>query len=238
VTPADQRHRARGARDRHAAVEQGDVVVVLDDTDASWRSLRPKASSAAPCAACAATWRTTAASRADRARAIEREARRGAAGCRHRRLRARASRSHAPRSAGELRLGLRRRADPARNAFATAKANLIAAQAAAEQSRADRSAAVGSRQANAVLIANATEETNPEVALARSRRDQAKVNLERTVIRAPVDAWSCGARLQVGQQVQAGGSLLSVVPLSQVHVDANFKEVQLDRDQESASRSK
>jgi membrane fusion protein (multidrug efflux system) len=117
----------------------------------------------------------------------------------------------------------------AHNAFASAKASLIAAQAAAEQSRADRSAAIGSRQANAVLIANATEETNPEVALARSRRDQAKVNLERTVIRAPVDGVVVRRTVQVGQQVQAGGSLLSVVPLSQVHVDANFKEVQLDK---------
>jgi membrane fusion protein (multidrug efflux system) len=35
--------------------------------------------------------------------------------------------------------------------------------------------------------------------------------------------------VQVGQQVQAGAALLSVVPLSQVHVDANFKEVQLDK---------
>lgn len=116
----------------------------------------------------------------------------------------------------------------ARNAFATAQANLLAAQAAAEQSRANHTAAVGSRLANAVLIADATEETNPEVALARARRDQAKVNLERTVIRAPVDGVVVRRTVQVGQQVQAGVSLLSVVPLSQVHVDANFKEVQLD----------
>jgi membrane fusion protein (multidrug efflux system) len=33
--------------------------------------------------------------------------------------------------------------------------------------------------------------------------------------------------VQSGQQVQAGTPLLTVVPVSQVHVDANFKEVQL-----------
>jgi membrane fusion protein (multidrug efflux system) len=35
--------------------------------------------------------------------------------------------------------------------------------------------------------------------------------------------------VQVGQQVQAGAPLLWVVPVHEVHVDANFKEVQLER---------
>ena len=116
----------------------------------------------------------------------------------------------------------------AQNAFETAKANLAAAQASAAQSQANQVAAIGSREANAVLIADATEETNPEVALARARRDQARVNLERTVIRAPIDGIVAKRTVQVGQQVQAGAPLLSVVPLARVHVDANFKEVQLE----------
>jgi membrane fusion protein (multidrug efflux system) len=116
----------------------------------------------------------------------------------------------------------------AKNAFETAKANLAAAQASAAQSHANHSAAVGSREANAVLIADATEETNPEVALARARRDQARVNLERTVVRAPVDGVVAKRTVQIGQQVQAGAPMLSVVPVGSVHVDANFKEVQLE----------
>jgi membrane fusion protein (multidrug efflux system) len=115
----------------------------------------------------------------------------------------------------------------ARNAFETAKANLAAAQAQAAQARANIGAAAGARQANAVLIADADEHTNPEVALARARRDQARVNLERTVVYAPVDGVVARRSVQVGQQVQAGASLLSIVPLGAVHVDANFKEVQL-----------
>ena len=117
----------------------------------------------------------------------------------------------------------------ARNAFRTALANMTAAQAQVTQARANYHAAIGSREANAVLIANANEQTNPEVALARAKRDQARVNLERTVIRAPVDGVVARRSVQVGQQVQAGAALLSVVPLSQVHVDANFKEGQLDK---------
>lgn len=117
----------------------------------------------------------------------------------------------------------------ARNAFLTAVASMAAAQAQVTQARANYNAAIGSREANAVLIANATEQTNPEVALARAKRDQARVNLERTVIRAPVGGVVARRSVQVGQQVQAGVALLSVVPLSEVHVDANFKEVQLER---------
>ncbi|MET0542015.1 MAG: HlyD family efflux transporter periplasmic adaptor subunit, partial [Variovorax sp.] len=117
----------------------------------------------------------------------------------------------------------------ARNAFDTAQANLVAAQASALQSRANHKAAIGSREANAVLIADATEDTNPEVTLARARRDQARVNLERTVVRAPVDGVVAKRTVQLGQQVQTGAALLSVVPVGDMHVDANFKEVQLDR---------
>jgi membrane fusion protein, multidrug efflux system len=103
----------------------------------------------------------------------------------------------------------------ARNAFETAQASVRAA--------------LGSREANAVLIADATEETNPEVALARAKRDQAVVNLERTVIRAPKAGVIARRSVQVGQQVQAGAPLVWVVPVHEVHVDANFKEVQLER---------
>lgn len=115
----------------------------------------------------------------------------------------------------------------AQNAFASAKANLAAAQAAAAQAKANYSTAVSTREANNVLIAGATEYTNPEVALARARRDQAAVDLERTVIRAPVNGIVSKRQVQLGQRVQAGVPLLIVVPVQEMHVDANFKEVQL-----------
>ena len=98
-----------------------------------------------------------------------------------------------------------------------------------DSANAKRSEAIGARDANAALIANATEETNPEVALARAKRDQAKVNLERTVVRAPTDGVVAKRSVQVGQQVKEGTQLLAVVPVAEMHVDANFKEVQLDR---------
>lgn len=117
----------------------------------------------------------------------------------------------------------------AQNAFAAAKANLTVAQAATAQAKANRDAAIGSKEVNAALIADTTEDTNPEVALARARRDQAAVDLERTVIRAPVDGVVAKRQVQLGQRVQAGTPLLAVVPVQEMHVDANFKEVQLEK---------
>ena len=115
----------------------------------------------------------------------------------------------------------------AKNAFAGAEANLAAARAAAAQAKANRTTALSSREANAVLIAGTNEETNPEVAFARARRDQAAVDLERTVIRAPVDGIVAKRQVQLGQRVQPGMPLLAVVPVQEMHVNANFKEVEL-----------
>lgn len=56
---------------------------------------------------------------------------------------------------------------------------------------------------------------------------QTQIDLNRTVIRAPIAGIVAKRTVQLGQRVQAGNPLLSIVPLSQVHVDANFKEVQL-----------
>jgi membrane fusion protein (multidrug efflux system) len=116
----------------------------------------------------------------------------------------------------------------AQSAYATAKANLAAAKASASQAQANRSATQGSKEANAVLIAGVDEESNPEIALARAKRDQAAIDLERTVIRSPVDGVVAKRQVQLGQRVQAGTTLLSVVPIQEMHVDANFKEGQLE----------
>jgi membrane fusion protein (multidrug efflux system) len=115
----------------------------------------------------------------------------------------------------------------AQTALRTATARFAAAKAAAEQSRANRAATEGALAANTTLTAHTTVETNPEVALARAKRDQAKVDLERTVLRAPIDGVVARRQVQVGQRVQAGSTLLAVVPTQNVHVDANFKEGQL-----------
>ena len=114
-----------------------------------------------------------------------------------------------------------------RNAYSSAVANLNAMKAAVAQAHASRNAALGSQKANAALIADSNLETNPEVALARAKRDQAAVNLKRTLIRSPVDGVIARRQVQLGQHVQPSVPLLSVVPVQDMYVDANFKEVQL-----------
>jgi membrane fusion protein (multidrug efflux system) len=115
----------------------------------------------------------------------------------------------------------------AQTTLRTTAANLAAANAARAQAEAARNAALGAREMNNALIAGTTVETNPEVLAARAARDQARVDLERTVIRAPIDGVVSRRQVQVGQRVQPGMMLMVVVPLAEAYVDANFKEVQL-----------
>ena len=113
------------------------------------------------------------------------------------------------------------------NSLASAEANLRAAKAAVAQARASRDASVGEKESNAALTVGSSLDANPEVALARAKRDQAAVDLERTIVRSPVDGVIARRQVQLGQRVEPGTALLSVVPVQNIHVDANFKEVQL-----------
>ena len=116
-----------------------------------------------------------------------------------------------------------------RTAYNNAAAALRAAQAAQAQTAAARMAAVGDRDANRALIANATVDNNPEVLAARAALEQARVDLSRTTIRAPIDGIVSQRQVQVGQRVQPGSQLMTVVPVQAAYVDANFKEVELKR---------
>jgi membrane fusion protein (multidrug efflux system) len=101
------------------------------------------------------------------------------------------------------------------------------AQAALAQAQANRAAAVGSREANRVMISGVSLEQNPEVLSARARLDAAQLALDRTVIKAPIDGVISKKQVEVGQQVAMGVPLMAIVPTTEAYVDANFKEVQL-----------
>lgn len=115
----------------------------------------------------------------------------------------------------------------ARNAFAAAQGNLAAAQAGLAQAQAARGSATGQHAANEALVAGATVDGNPDVLAAKAKVDQAKVDLDRTVVRAPIDGVVTQRSVQVGQRVAPGAALLTIVPIGQAFVDANFKESQL-----------
>jgi membrane fusion protein (multidrug efflux system) len=123
----------------------------------------------------------------------------------------------------------------ARLALASAQARLAAAEADAQKAQIDlrRRAALGSSgsvsQDELTAARNAVNVAGANLRMARAARDQAQVDLGRTVIRAPVDGVISRRQVQVGQRVQPGAMLMVVTPIQDVYVDANFKESQLAR---------
>ena len=68
---------------------------------------------------------------------------------------------------------------------------------------------------------------NPQVLEAKARYRDAWIALRRNVVVAPVKGYVAERSVQLGQHVQAGQALMTVIPLNALWVDANFKEVQL-----------
>lgn len=116
----------------------------------------------------------------------------------------------------------------AQSAVNTAKASLDVAQAGLNQAKSSQKAAQSNKAANDALIQGSNENSAPDVLVAQTRVEQAQLDLERTQIKAPFDGVVTSRKIQVGQRVAPGSVLLMVVPLSQLYVDANFKESQLE----------
>ena len=70
-------------------------------------------------------------------------------------------------------------------------------------------------------------QANAALARAEALQSQAQLNLEYTSIIAPIDGVVGNRTLRIGQFVQAGTQLMSVVPVAGAYVVANFKETQL-----------
>jgi membrane fusion protein (multidrug efflux system) len=115
----------------------------------------------------------------------------------------------------------------AQSRFKVAQSALESARAALAQAQAQRRVSIGSRSVNKALIENATLETNPEVQAARAQVASAKLDLDRTIIRSPISGIIARSTVQIGQRVPLGATLMSIVPVDEVYVNANFKEVEL-----------
>jgi membrane fusion protein (multidrug efflux system) len=70
-------------------------------------------------------------------------------------------------------------------------------------------------------------QANAAMARAEAVQSQAELNLEYTSIVAPINGVVGNRSLRIGQFVQAGTQLMSVVPVAGAYVVANFKETQL-----------
>jgi membrane fusion protein (multidrug efflux system) len=103
------------------------------------------------------------------------------------------------------------------------------ARTAYDEARYDLSMAQQRLTSQRALVKDTDIAANPEVMAAKAALDAAMLNLKRTEIRAPVDGVVAQLRAQIGQRVRVGMSLMSIVPIMDAHVDANFKEGQIER---------
>lgn len=104
--------------------------------------------------------------------------------------------------------------------LAHAREDLAAAEAALSASRENLSR-------NRALVDETTLRDQPQVAAAAAQLRQAFLNLQRMAIVSPVNGYVAKRTAQLGQRVQPGTTLMTVVPLDEVWVEANFKETQL-----------
>ncbi|KAF1706809.1 efflux RND transporter periplasmic adaptor subunit [Pseudoxanthomonas sacheonensis] len=124
------------------------------------------------------------------------------------------------------------RADVARRSGLVASGAVSSEELAhARDVLASAEAALGSSRGNLsrsrALVDATTLSKQPQVQVAASQLRQAYLNLQRSAIVAPVSGYVAKRQVQLGQRVQPGTTLMTIVPLEQVWVEANFKETQL-----------
>ena len=77
------------------------------------------------------------------------------------------------------------------------------------------------------MILNTDLENQPAVKQSAAELRDARLALQRTDIRSPMDGYVSRRSVQVGSQISTSTPLLAVVPATNLWVDANFKETQL-----------
>jgi len=181
-------------------VEAGQVLVKLDSTDADTRLAQAR--SALAQSVRGVRQQTSSATSADAQVVAARLALKKAEADLKRRLPLIAAQAESPEIVQHLRDGV----EQARAAMNAAEAQAAAAHAAIE----------GTDVAQ-----------NPVVMQARANFRAAWVAAQRNAIYAPVSGYVAERSVQLGNSVQPGQQLMTVVPLHDLWIDANFKESQL-----------
>jgi len=123
---------------------------------------------------------------------------------------------------------LKRYGDLARTGVGTAQRQQQAQSDVAQKKAAmehDR-AAVTAAKSHVDVLQTQRRQAEAAIAAKTAALAQAKINLEQTVITAPVDGMVGDRTVRQGQLVQAGTRLMSVVPTNAIYLVANFKETQ------------
>lgn len=108
----------------------------------------------------------------------------------------------------------------AQTQLANGKSALAAAQAGV-------AAAKEQLLSNQAMTDGTAIDQHPSVQVAAAKVREAWLATQRAALPAPVDGFVARRTVQLGQRVAAGTPLMAIIPLNQLWVDANFKEVQL-----------
>ncbi len=108
-----------------------------------------------------------------------------------------------------------RRGRPAhyRDAVTSAQSDLLAAQEAL--------------RTNMAMVDDTVIDSHPEIKSAVATLRQRYLDNSRSTIVAPVSGYVAKRAVQLGMRVDSGTTLMAIVPLNEVWVDANFKESQM-----------
>lgn len=108
------------------------------------------------------------------------------------------------------------------------KEDLQHSQEAVQLAQAALDISIQQYNANRALLRNTALKNQPAVQQAADSVRSAWINLQRTEIKSPMTGYVSRRNVQVGSQVSPQSSLMAIVPVQPVWVDANFKETQLE----------
>ncbi|HEM7188441.1 TPA: multidrug efflux MFS transporter periplasmic adaptor subunit EmrA [Providencia rettgeri] len=109
------------------------------------------------------------------------------------------------------------------------KEDLQHAQEAVQLAQAALDISIQQYNANRALLRNTELKKQPAIQQAADSVRSAWINLQRTEIKSPMTGYVSRRNVQVGSQVSPQSSLMAIVPVQPVWVDANFKETQLEK---------
>jgi membrane fusion protein (multidrug efflux system) len=134
-------------------------------------------------------------------------------------------------TAERIRLDFQRNQTLAKDGWVSAQ-RLEEARAAQTESAAavtQAKAALEAEKRSAAALGSNRAQMQAQVAAAQASAGKARLDTDRTVIRAPVSGVVGARSIRVGQYVRPGGAMMAVVPLDQTYILANFKETQVAR---------
>jgi membrane fusion protein (multidrug efflux system) len=117
--------------------------------------------------------------------------------------------------------------EPLLAASAIAPEEVRHARESVDLAKAALTQAVRQASASHALVDGTQVQNNPTVLEAKGTFRDAWIAAQRNAVVAPVTGYVAERSVQLGQHIQAGQALMTVIPLHALWVEANFKEVQL-----------